>query len=217
MKLTYIYVKESPRGMFYLGKTVREPFQYMGSGKKWLDHIKKYNFTHKDIKTKILHITENPDELKEVGLYYSKLFNVVEDKRWGNLTMEEGSGGATRTGQKHKKSTKRIMSEKATGRNHTEEAKRKISIARQGTTQTEESNKKRSEKLKGKKRPEEVVEKIRQGLLGKKLSPEHLESLKGKRTPYGEQPKSKCIYCGLEGGKNSITRWHNENCKSKYL
>lgn len=218
MKNTYIYVKESPKGMFYLGKTELEPYSYMGSGKKWLDHLKKYNYTKKDIKTYILYNTEIPSDLKTMGLYYSKLFNVVENKRWANLVNEEGSGGGTMLGKKHKKSTKKLIAISKIGNNNPmkrQEVVQKAKKSREEYRPTEETKEKTRKSLLGRKRPIEVVEKIRLGLLGKKLSPDHIESLKGKRTPYGEQPKIKCIHCGLEGGKNSINRWHNDNCKHK--
>lgn len=95
------------------------------------------------------------------------------------------------------------------------EVREKNRLSHIGKPQSEESNKKRSNALKGKKRPLEVVEKIKKGLKGRQLSSEHLQALKGPRTPYGKQIISKCNYCGKEGGTNSITRWHNNNCKYK--
>jgi 5-methylcytosine-specific restriction endonuclease McrA len=88
-------------------------------------------------------------------------------------------------------------------------------LAHLGKKQSEETKDKRRKKLKGRKRPQEVVDKIKAGLTGKKLSKSHVESLKGPRNPYGSQVIVKCRYCGKTGGKNAITRWHNENCKYK--
>ena len=218
MKNTYIYIKESPLGLKYLGKTVSDPYEYKGSGKKWKLHIKKHNIKASEIKTTILCETNNSDELKELGLYYSNLYDVVNSANWANLKPEEGDGGATRNGMKHSSETKRIMSEQKIGDGNPmkrPEMRKLMSEIAKNRRHSDESNKKRSEALKGKQRPVDVVEKIKNGLIGRKLSEEHKQSLKGKRNPYGEQPKIKCMYCGLEGGKNSINRWHNENCKNK--
>lgn len=95
MTHTYIYVKQSPLGLLYLGKTKLDPFKYLGSGLIWKRHIKKYNLTHNDIKTFILHETSDFDDLKKMGEYYSKLFDVVNNKNWANLRPESGDGGDT--------------------------------------------------------------------------------------------------------------------------
>jgi hypothetical protein len=96
MKLTKIYVKQSPLGLFYLGKTtLNNHDSYLGSGKYWKLHIKKHNLCPKDIKTWILHETEDRDDLIKIGLYYSKIFNVVDSENWANLKEETGDGGIT--------------------------------------------------------------------------------------------------------------------------
>jgi hypothetical protein len=105
MKLTYIYVKQAPSGLYYLGKTVKDikanPNCYIGSGRYWLEHLKYYSYKSSDIKTWILHETVDEDELKNIGAYYSKLFNVVESDQWANLKPEEGDGGLTVSGDSH--------------------------------------------------------------------------------------------------------------------
>lgn len=220
MKNTYIYIKESPLGLKYLGKTVSDPYEYKGSGKKWKLHLKKHNITANQIKTTILCETNNYDKLKELGLYYSNFYDIVNSSNWANLKPEEGDGGATRNGMKHSSETKKLLSERKIGDNNPmkrPEMRKLMSEIGKNRIHSNESNKKRSEALKGKKRPLDVVEKIKKGLTGKKLSEEHKQSLKGKRNPYGEQPKIKCIHCGLEGGKNSINRWHNDKCKNRVI
>lgn len=86
----YLYIKtHNVTGLKYLGKTKNDPYKYKGSGKYWNRHIKKYGY---DIKTEILLVTENEIELKETGLFFSKIFNVVKSKEWANLTEESGNG-----------------------------------------------------------------------------------------------------------------------------
>jgi hypothetical protein len=86
----YLYVKtHNVTGLKYLGKTQKDPYKYNGAGKYWVRHIEKYGY---DIKTEILLATESEIELKETGLFFSKIFNVVKSKEWANLTEESGNG-----------------------------------------------------------------------------------------------------------------------------
>jgi hypothetical protein len=56
----------------------------------WKRHIKKHGY---DVTTKVLFQTENVDLLKEKGLYYSNLWNIVESNEFANLAPECGDGG----------------------------------------------------------------------------------------------------------------------------
>lgn len=96
-KIYKLYLKESPFGLKYLGKTIRDPFDYMGSGTIWKRHIKKYNLSKVDIKTTILFETTDKDKFKQTALKYSNELNVVESNDFANLTHEEGQGGTTVT------------------------------------------------------------------------------------------------------------------------
>ena len=89
----YLYKKtHNITGLKYLGKTTRDPFKYKGSGTHWIRHIKKHG---NDVTTEILHECSTIDELRELGLYYSYLWNVVESKEWANIKPEEGDGWAS--------------------------------------------------------------------------------------------------------------------------
>jgi hypothetical protein len=89
-----LYLKESPMGLKYLGKCVnRNPYLYIGSGKRWKNHIRKHNLTAADIKTTILLDTEDETEFKKIAEYYSTLWNVVESNEFANLRPENGDGG----------------------------------------------------------------------------------------------------------------------------
>lgn len=93
LKKTYIYVKQSPKGLLYLGKTVQDPYKYEGSGLRWKRHLNLHNLKSTDLQTWVLHETINEDEVKELGLYYSNLFNVVKSDNWANMKEEIGDGG----------------------------------------------------------------------------------------------------------------------------
>jgi hypothetical protein len=70
--MIYLYVKtHNQTGLKYLGKTVAsDPHLYKGSGKRWRAHCRKHGY---DYSTKILFQSESKDEIREQGLYYSKL------------------------------------------------------------------------------------------------------------------------------------------------
>jgi hypothetical protein len=94
MKKHSLYVKtHNVTGLKYLGQTSKfDPHRYAGSGKYWLRHLKKHgnNWT-----TKILCESENKQKINEMGIYYSNLWNVVENNNWANLKPESGDGAAS--------------------------------------------------------------------------------------------------------------------------
>lgn len=86
----YLYKKtHNKTGLQYLGQTTRDPYKYPGSGLYWSRHLKEHG---NDVTTEILKECKNKDEVKEWGLYYSQLWNVVENKEWANLRPEDYSG-----------------------------------------------------------------------------------------------------------------------------
>lgn len=90
--MIYLYVKtHNLTGLRYLGKTKSsDPYSYRGSGKVWTRHIKKHGY---DVTTEIIFQSTNPIEIRQQGLYYSRLWNVVNSKEWANLKEESGDGG----------------------------------------------------------------------------------------------------------------------------
>jgi NUMOD3 motif len=167
----YLYIKtHNKTGLKYLGQTSqKDPHKYPGSGTRWLHHLRKHGY---DYSTKILKECSNKNELKEWGLYYSNLWNIVKDQSWANLKPEEADGGQqseetkrkiglASKGRKQSIEALKTNSEKNSGRNnpmfgktHTLEAREKISLAR----------KSRSSPTKGKVMSAEQKEKIRQSV-----------------------------------------------------
>jgi hypothetical protein len=115
MTIYYLYVKtHNKTGLKYLGYTKsNNPHTYTGSGKYWRSHINKHGY---DVTTEILKESSSKQEIKEWGLYYSNLWNIVEEKdengkkTWANLTEERGDGGKTTSApwNKGKKATDEI-------------------------------------------------------------------------------------------------------------
>jgi len=93
MTIYFLYVKTHLKtGLKYLGFTKKkDPYKYKGSGKYWVNHIRKYGEEH--IWTNIIFQTEIKQEIKNMGLYYSEFWNVVESIEWANMRPESGDGG----------------------------------------------------------------------------------------------------------------------------
>lgn len=104
--MIYLYVKTHKKtGLRYLGKTKnKNPEKYPGSGKYWKRHLSKHG---NDVSTNILLESEDKEEIRKWGKYYSDLWNVVESKGWANLVEECGDGGDTSSTEAYKEGMKR--------------------------------------------------------------------------------------------------------------
>lgn len=81
-------------GMKYLGYTeLADVIVYNGSGVKWGKHLEEHG--DENVLTEVLLVTYSYDQLKAVGRYYSKLWNIVKSEEWANLRPETGKGGDT--------------------------------------------------------------------------------------------------------------------------
>ena len=122
MDIYYLYLKtHCITGLKYLGKTTsKNPHRYKGSGVYWRNHLKIHgsNYT-----TEIIRECQTIEELKEWGLYYSELWDIVNakddngKKLWANTKPESGDGGSIK-GHKKSETTK----EKHRNKNWTEKA-----------------------------------------------------------------------------------------------
>lgn len=100
MTIYYLYTKTHKiTGLKYLGYTGKaDPHKYPGSGIHWVRHLKLHGY---DFSTEILHECQSKTEIKERGLYYSELWDIVNvkdengKKIWANLKPESGDGGVT--------------------------------------------------------------------------------------------------------------------------
>ncbi len=180
----YLYIKESPLGLKYLGHTIKkDPYKYRGSGIRWNNHLRAHKISIKDIKTNILLETTDRSIISFWGMYYSKIYNVVDDPNWANLMPESG--------------------ESSVGYKHTNETKLKISIKNKGKIVSQETIvkilKNRSSTL-GFKHSDETKEKMSKLHKGKKLSKETIDKMKFKTTGKRLEANSKKVYkYSLEG------------------
>lgn len=114
MKKIYLYIKtHKTTGLKYFGKTTKkDPFKYNGSGKYWLNHLKKYGNL---IDTEIIGIFENQQECSKFALEFSIKNNILESKDWANLRLENGLDGAP-IGNSFSKETLKKMSDSKKGK-----------------------------------------------------------------------------------------------------
>jgi hypothetical protein len=153
----YLYKKtHKETGLQYLGKTIStDPYSYPGSGVYWTRHLELHG---NNVETEILRECQSEEELKEWGQYYSKLWNVVEDKNWANLIEEAGPGGAWSLESKKKLSqTKKQELAKLSAE---EKRQRMLKSCSSPQSWTEERCKKISAALTGIKRSSQTREKI---------------------------------------------------------
>lgn len=161
--MIHLYVKtHNVTGLKYLGKTVSQnPEEYQGSGIRWKNHIKKHGY---DVSTEILLSSEDPEVIRDRGLYYSELWNVVKSPEWANLKEESGDGGWDYINNDpfiREERSKRMSGENnimfgssRTGKdnpfynkNHSEETKNKISNSKKGVKLGHQSKEHKSKRL----------------------------------------------------------------------
>jgi hypothetical protein len=183
----YLYKKtHNQTGLKYLGTTVsKNPHNYKGSGKHWCRHIKKHGY---DVDTEILLETDNEVELSKTGLYYSKLWNIVESKEWANLKPESGAGGGYVAGSEvAKQVASKLKGHPNWAPPATQQTKNKIS-----KIQTDLLSKMTPEELSARMKNScchpnsytpERIENMRKGMIGKKKTktPKLLAAIEAKR------------------------------------
>ncbi len=182
-----LYVKtHNVTGLKYLGKTVQDPYTYEGSGKYWKLHINKHGY---DVTTEILGSYDDKKDLKVMGEFYSKIWDIVESDQWANLKEECGDGGAQTDLEVLEKLGRSWRGKPAWNKGllWNDETKKKMSIAKKGKPTwnkgktdiySEDTKKKMGLSNKGKKRSDETKRKIGQAQIGRKFSEETKEKMK---------------------------------------
>jgi len=211
----YLYLKtHNTSGLKYLGQTRRDPFEYKGSGKHWQRHIKKHGY---DVSTIVLYETPFIEEIRELGVYYSDLWNIVESSWFANLIPETGDGA------NHTKETLRrigitkIGNTNMLGKKHSDETKAKMRTAKLGKTFSDEHKRKMSESHLGKTgqtHTEESKKKMSEVKIGKTFSDEHKRKMS---ESHKNREKIACPHCGKICGKPQIVQWHGDNCATLNL
>lgn len=190
MKTIYLYVKESPLGLKYLGITSKNPYIYKGSGKYWKRHLRKHGFKCIDISTDILLKTTDKNIISFWGMYYSKIWNIVESEDWANLIPE--SGEFSTLGYKQTIEARYNISIKNKGKKRSKEQSEYLSKIRIGRKLSKDTIIKISNSNRGKMRTPEVIEKLRIVNTGRKHTEEWVLKMRkihtGNKYQLGKHP-----------------------------
>ena len=194
--MIYLYIKvHSITGLKYFGvhRSSKNPWKYLGSGKYWKAHIKKYGTQY--VKTIEVFGFDCQEDATEFALKFSIDNDIVDSKEWANQIVENALPNNT-YGIKYSDEVKKKMSFSQKGRKLTEEHKKKLSQAKIGKKISEDTKKKMSQSHKGRIFSEESIEKMRQANLGRKVSTEtkmkiSLNQTGKKRGPHTEETKKK--------------------------
>lgn len=174
-------------GKKYLFKTGKKnPYSYPGSGKYWKAHLRKHG---DNCDTDILLATNSKREIRETGLFFSKLWNIVESDNWANLIPEGGDGASV-------------------GSKWTEKHKKNIGLGRKGIEPWNKG-------LKVGPYPKSRGRAISKALKGN--TPWN-KGKTGSQVAWNKglkQPHKTCPHCGTIGAGGNMTRYHFDNCKSK--
>ena len=100
-KPTYLYIKRhSVTGKCYFGKTTsKDPVKYIGSGKHWKSHCKKYG--RKFVETLWFKLFTDQAECTRVALLFSGQQDIVNSEVWLNQIPENGIGGGPPVGSRN--------------------------------------------------------------------------------------------------------------------
>ena len=227
----YLYKKtHNKTGLKYLGKTTQDPIKYKGSGDLWKPHIRKHGY---DVTTEILKECQTNEELKHWGLYYSELWNIVEEqdaagkKTWANLIPESGEGiehteetikkavatrkenGSYDRTPEHTANLLESRRKNGTVNNQTPErvAKQLETRKRNGTLNpnTPKSNKKRWDT-----RRQNGTDKRTDDSIQKQK-----DTRIARNIPNPNTIQVTCIHCGKTIGKPNFGKYHGDRCKRK--
>lgn len=208
--MIYLYLKtHNVTGLKYLGMTKRDPVKYKGSGVRWVKHIKQHGY---DVKTEILKICENYDQISEAGVYYSQLWDIVNSQEFANIVPEDGINSCGMTGKKQSADTKKKISNSLMGHSVSDkvrETSRQTLLGKPSWNSgkkneysifTEEQRLKRSEQMRGENNH------FYQKTHSEEFKRQHIERQKSKIS---------CPHCDKIGAIRIMKRWHFDNCKEK--
>ena len=194
-------------GRIYVGlhQTLDENDDYMGSGKLIIEDIKKLgreNFT-KEILYKCSS-AEEMERMEEAIVTPEFLNGDVYNQMPGGKYGSPDRNGLSFLGKTHDEKTRIKIGESSKGRTFSEKVRKKL-----------------SENNFARRNPEaQRIHAARAGAKGGKAGKGKKKSLicgkyKGEKSyNFGlKREKVQCPYCSREGAKNTMIRWHFDNCK----
>lgn len=94
---TFLYIKRhTVTDKLYLGKTIRDPLKYNGSGLHWSPHIKIHG--KENVETLWYCLFTEQEELTRFALLISEQQDIVRSDTWLNMKPENGIDGGNMKG-----------------------------------------------------------------------------------------------------------------------
>jgi hypothetical protein len=210
---TWLYVKvHRDTGLKYLGKTIRDPNSYDGSGVYWKRHLAKYG---KHVDTIWSHLYTDPDILKSEAEFFSKVYDIRTSSEWANLVEENGSTGGNlydQTTEEHKL----LMSVRTTGKKMPADHGKNVSKSKSGKKMSPlgllAHEQMVRESLAGVPKTKNHRMKISTSLSGLQKSDDHKMNLS---ESIKKLEKIECSKCGKFCSPGNAKRWHFDNCRNK--
>ena len=130
-KPTWLMIKKhNSTGFMYFCKTTKtDPYQYKGSGKRWINHLAKHG---RDVSTLWAKQFMDLSELTEFAIFFSEFYDIVNakdlngNKLWANLVNENGLDGFC-PGTKHTSKSKSLMRIRRLGKHTSPEHLKSVS------------------------------------------------------------------------------------------
>jgi len=205
----YLYKKtHNQTGLKYLGKTTQDPHKYKGSGDYWIPHIKKHGY---DVTTEIIKECQSKEEFKKWGVYYSELWNIVDErdengkKTWANLKPESGDGDDPDTASI--KSRLRVANGTHNWLDGAKTSKRNTERVAQGVHPFQKRHDGTSLAT------DRVADGTHNWLNSDAQREKMLNQLKS--GTHSSQIKKTCEHCGKIISTNMYSMWHGDKCKYK--
>lgn len=212
---TRLYIKRCDHcGLKYFGKTSREDLEkYAGSGKRWKNHLKKYN-------SNSVHVWNSDwyydTSIKRFAIKFSRINKIVESKSWANLKEEDGLLGGWDS----------VIWDDERRKNKSLQRKNMNTlIDKDGNTffgyisEIDYIN----------VFPTRYKKVYVKDINGNKFTVEKNDSRFGTGEIFGlnkgkkgladhlNKKNEKCVHCGFISTKGNIVRWHNDNCRKKQI
>ena len=235
MNIYYLYIKtHNQTGLKYLGYTSsKDPHKYKGSGKYWLRHI---NIHENDVKTEILLESNSLEEIKFAGIYFSELWNIVNNDEFANLKIECGPGGtATPDSIKKGLETKRrngtlntntpesiakgLETKRKNGTmnaNTPETIAKSLETKRKNGTLNVQTEKTVKKSLETRRKNGTLNTRTKESIIKQKETIKKTGNNNFIKNPPSKQ-KRLCPYCNRHFSLGNYARWHGENCKLKTI
>lgn len=201
-----LYIKtHSITGLKYLGFTAKaDVHKYTGSGFHWGKHLKVHG---KLYTTEILLETDNIQDIRDCGSYYSRLWDIVKSPNWANEKPETGPG-VIPTPEMTRKS---LETKRRNGTLNTNTPER---IEKSKLTRLKNNTTLANPEIKDKM----IATKIRKGNLNSN-TPETIAMAKSTKAAKGivngKNTDVECSHCHRVISRGNHTRWHGDNCKAR--